>query len=106
QNIDSVVMKHRQQPRHLPRTDIIEIYVRDHRARDVALTLKAQDLSFQFDQAATFEAQFPQAARAVQEIEVLKARERRARAIQSVASFEQRLVESLPVIRDQHPERF
>ena len=100
-----VVMKHRQQPRHLPGAHVFEIDIRNHRARHVALALEAQDLLFQFHQAAALEAQFPQAPRAVQQVQMLQARKRRARAIQAVARFEQRLIEGLAVIGDQHAER-
>src|SRR5690242_10423601 len=98
-------MKHREQPRHLSSTDVVEIDIRDHRPRHIALALEAQDLLLQFDQAAAFETQFPQPPRAVQQVQMLEAAKWRTRAIQPVAGFEQWLVEGLSVIRNQHAER-
>ena len=105
QNVRGVVMKHRQQARGVARAQILEIDVGNQRAGHVAVALDAQDLVFEIHQAAAVETQLPQAARAVQQIEMLHPRERRARAIQAIARFEQRLIEGAAVIGDQHAER-
>ena len=41
----------------------------------------------------------------MQQVQVFEARKRRARPIQAVPGFEQRLVKGLPVVRDQNAER-
>ena len=61
-------------------------------------------LVFQVHQAAAFQAQFPQAARAEEQVEVLHAVEGMARARHAEARFEQRLVVGLAVVGDQHVE--
>ncbi len=99
-------MENRQQPRHFTRVQVVEIDIWDHRAGYVALAREAQHLLLQLDQAAAFEAQFPQAARAVEQVEVLQTREGRPGAVQPVTGFEQRLVEGAAVVGDQYAAGF
>ena len=83
---------------------VSEIAVGDHLARQIALPLDTQNLILQVHQAAAFQAQLPQAARAEKQVEVLHAAERMARARHAEARFQQRLVVGFAVIRHQHIE--
>ena len=58
----------------------IEVHVGDHFAGQIALALDAQNAILQIHQAAAIQAQFPQAARAEEQIEVLHAVEGMPRA--------------------------
>ena len=93
ENIDGVVLEHRQQTRGLLRAQVLEVDEGNQRAGNVAVALHAQHLVLQVDQTAAIEAQFPQPARAVQQIEMLAAREGRPRPMHAIARFEQRLIE-------------
>ena len=72
-DIQHVVMEDRDQAEGVARAQVFEIVVRDQFARHVGLALEAEDLVFEIHQAAAFETQFEQAARAVEEIEMLHA---------------------------------
>ena len=104
EDVDGVVVEHRHQPLRLARTQIFKVDVRDHFARQVAFTLKAEDLLFEFDEAAAFEAQFPETARAVEEIEVRETAEGRFAAAHAIAHVEQRLIVAAAVVSDQDVE--
>ncbi len=104
QNIHRIVMKNRHQPLRFPAAQVFEIHIWDKLARQVALAINAQDLLFQLHQAAAFQAQFPETARAMQQIEMTQARKRRLVTGHAIASLEQRLVIGASVIRDQDVE--
>ena len=103
-DIEHVVMKDRDQAEGAARAQVFEVVVRDQFARHVAFALHAEDLVFEIHQAAAFETQLEQAPRAVEQIEMLHAREGMTRAAHRVARFEQRLIEALAVVGDQHVE--
>ena len=75
-NIEHVVMEHRNQPERKARAQVFEIVIRDQFARHIGLALEAEDLVFEIHQPAAFQTQFEQAARAVEKIEVLHAHQR------------------------------
>src|SRR5580700_5087762 len=84
------------------RAQVFEVDVRDHRAGNVAGALEAEDFVFKIDQAAAIETEFPQAARAVQQIQMRQAREGRSGTIQAIARFQERLIKCRSVEGDQH----
>ena len=78
QDIDRVVMEDGHHAKGLLRAQVFEVDVRDHLAGQVAFALDAEDLVLEVHQAAAFEAQLPEAARAVEQIEVRQPRRRDA----------------------------
>ena len=99
-------MEDRHQTKDLLRAEIFEIEIRDQFARQIALPLNSQDLSFQINQTATIEPEVPQAARAEQQIQMGQYTEGRALADHPIARFQQRLIEGPAVVGDQHFELF
>ena len=104
ENIERVVVEDGDQPEGLLRAQEFEVAVGNHLAGQVALALHAQNAVLEVHQAAAFEAQFPEAARAEEQVEMLHAVERMARARHAEARFEQRLVVGLAVVGDEHVE--
>ena len=70
QDVDGVVVEDGHQPLGLPGAQVLEVDVGDHLAGKVALPFDPQDLVLQFHEAATVQAQFPQAPRAGQQVQV------------------------------------
>ena len=64
----------------------------------------AEDLVFQFQQPAAFQAQLPQPPRAEQQVQVLQPIEGVVRARHAEPRFEQRLIVGFAVVGDQHVE--
>jgi hypothetical protein len=83
-----------------------EIELRDEFAGDIADALMAEDLSFEFDEAAGFEAKLPEAAGAVEKIHMLEVGERRPLAVECVAGLEQGLIVTLAVVGHEGIEVF
>src|SRR5262249_11417477 len=75
-------------------------------ARYISLPFEAQNLPLQIHQTAIFQTEFEQAPRAMQQIQMLHARERMPRAVHGVPGFKQRLVEGPAVESDQNVEAF
>ena len=103
-DIEHVVVEHRQQAMRAARAQVFEEDVRNHLARDVAGTFHTQNLVLQIHQAAAFEAEFEEAPRAVEQVEMLHPGEGMARAAHGVAGFEQRLVVGSAVVGNQDVE--
>jgi hypothetical protein len=103
-DVEAVVLEDGFERAGAPGAEEAEVEFRDELAGDIAGARVAEDAPFELDEAAALEAELPQAAGAVEEIEVLEAGEGRAAPGQAVAGFEQRLVESLAVVGHEHVE--
>ena len=100
-DIERVVNEHGRQSRGAAGADKVKPDLGDQLAGDVVLALVTQDLILERHQAAAFEAESPQAPRAVQQIEMRQPFKRRTRALEPVARLEQRDVEALAVVGHQ-----
>ena len=92
QNIHRVVMKDRHQALRFARTQIFEVDVRNQLAWQIAFAIHAKNLLFELNEAAAFETQFPEPARAMQQIEMAEAPKRRLAPGHAIARFQQRLI--------------
>lgn len=84
--------------------EVLEVDVGDEFAGEVAFPFDAEDLVFELDEAATVEAEFPEAACSEEEVHVGEAGEGWARPAHAVAGFEERLVVSLAIVGDEDVE--
>ena len=92
EDIDRIVMQDRHDAVRFAVAQVIEVDVRDHFARQIALALEAENLAFKFYQPATIEAKIPQASRPVQKVEMAHAFEGWLKARHTVAGFKKRTV--------------
>ncbi len=104
EDVDGVVVEDRDQAEGLARAQELEVVIRDHLAGQVALPFHAEDLVLQVHQAAAFEAQLPQPARAEEQVQMRQTVERVAGPRHAEAGFEQRLIVRLAVVGDQDIE--
>src|SRR5215472_7071313 len=104
QNVGGVVMENRNQLERLALPQKIEVIIRDHLARQVAVPFDTEYLVFQIYQAAAFQAQLPKTARSEKQVQVFHPLEWMAAARHTKTGLEQRLVVGFAVVGDQHVE--
>ncbi len=97
-------MEHRNKPERKVRAQVFKVVIRNQFARHIGLTLQTEDPVFEIHQPAAFQTQLEQAPRAVEQIQVLHRIKGMAGSAHGVSSLQQRLVEALAVISDQHLE--
>src|ERR1700719_2481956 len=95
-------MKDGQHARGLAASQIFEIDIRDQGAGQIAMALESENLVFKIHQAATLEAQLPETARAMEQVEMLETGKGRARPVHAITRLEQWLIEGPDVVSNHH----
>ena len=103
-DVEDVVLEHRHQTMPPLGPQVLEVDVRDHLAGNVTVPFYAEDLGFQVNETAVFEAELEQPPSPVEQVQMLHFGERMPLPAHRVTGFEQRLVVAFPVIGDQHIE--